>query len=126
MRLRYRYLFIQALFFQSILSSAIIELPDLVRESNKVISVSFACNDLQFEKIGKKAFEMHGAYRLVPQKESDFNIQMAVLKDDSVGLRILNGSSVIYESKANLSDTYTSFLPLLDEVIEVTGSNEGI
>ena len=46
MRLRYRYLFIQALFFQSILSSAIIELPDLVRESNKVISVSFACNDL--------------------------------------------------------------------------------
>ena len=126
MRLRYRYLFIQALFFQSILSSAIIELPDLVRESNKVISVSFACNDLQFEKIGKKAFEIHGAYQLVPQKESEFNIQMAVLKDDSVGLRILNGSRVIYESKANLSDTYTSFLHLLDEVIEITGSNEGL
>ena len=35
MRLRYRYLFIQVLFIQIILSSAIIELPDLVRESNK-------------------------------------------------------------------------------------------
>ena len=126
MRLRYRYLFIQALLFQSILSSAIIELPDLVRESNKVISVSLACNDLQYEKIGKKAFEIHGAYQLVSQKESEFNIQMALLKDDSVGLRILNGTNVIYESKANLSDTYTSFLHLLDEVIEITGSDEGL
>ena len=98
----------------------------MVRESNKVISVSYACNDPQYEKIGKKAFEMHGAYQLVPQKESEFNIQIALLNDDSVGLRILNGKSVIYESKANLSDTYTSFLHLLDEVIEITGSNRGL
>ena len=126
MRFRYHLLFIHALFFQSVLSSSVIKLPDLVRESNKVISVSFACNDQQFEEIGKKAFEIHGAYKLVPQKESEFNIQIAFLDDDSVGLRILNSTSVIYESKVNHGDTYISFLHLLDEVIEFTGSNEGL
>ena len=126
MRFRYHLLFIQALFFHSILSSSIIKLPDLVRESNKVISVSFACNDQHFEEIGKKAFEIHGAYQLVPQKESEFNIQIAFLDDDSVGLRILSSTNVIYESKVNHGDTYISFLHLLDEVIEFTGSNEGL
>ena len=54
MRLRYRYLFIQALFFQSILSSAIIELPDLVRESNKVISVHLPVMICSMKKLVKK------------------------------------------------------------------------
>ena len=44
----------------------------------------------QYDKIGKIAFKIHGAYRLVSPKESEFMVQMAVLKDGSVGLRVLS------------------------------------
>lgn len=117
---------IQTLLLKSILSSAIIELPDLVRASDETISVSFSCNDKDYEKIGKLAFNIHGAYRLVKPKQSDYMIQMVLLADTSVGLRILDGTSVVHESKANLKDTYKSFLHLLDKVIEITGSSQNL
>lgn len=126
MRLLYRSFIILAVLFQSILSAAIIELPDLVRESNKVISVSFDCNDPEYDKIGKIAFKIHGAYRLVSPKESEFMVQMAVLKDGSVGLRVLSEGTIVHESKKRLNDTYKSFLNLLDKAVEITGSQDNL
>lgn len=126
MRLLYRSFIILAVLFQSILSAAIIELPDLVRESNKVISVSFDCNDPEYDKIGKIAFKIHGAYRLVSPKESEFMVQMAVLKDGSVGLRVLSEGTIVHESKKRLNDTYKSFLNLLDKAVEISGSQDDL
>lgn len=126
MRLLYCSFIILAVLFQSILSAAIIELPDLIRESNKVISVSFDCNDPEYDKIGKIAFKIHGAYRLVSPKESEFMVQMAVLKDGSVGLRVLSEGTIVHESKKRLNDTYKSFLNLLDKAVEITGSQDNL
>lgn len=126
MRFFFRCCIIQALLFQCILNSAIINLPDLVRESNDIISVSFACNDANYEKMGKIAFNIHGAYRLVSAKESEFNIQIALLKDKSVGLRITNGTTIIHESKSKLGDNYNSFLHQLDKAVEITGRRENL
>lgn len=126
MRLLYPSFIILAVLFQSILSAAIIELPDLVRESNKVISVSFDCNDPEYDKIGKIAFKIHGAYRLVSPKESEFMVQMAVLKDGSVCLRVLSEGTIVHESKKRLNDTYKSFLNLLDKAVEITGSQDNL
>ena len=126
MRFFNRFFIIQAFLLHSIVCSALIELPDLVRESNKVISITFSCNDERYKGIGEIAFNMHGAYRLVSIKESEFIIQMAIFKDESVGLRILIGTTIIHESKSNLSDTYTSFLHLLDKAVEITGNTEDL
>lgn len=126
MRLFYRCCIILAVLFQSILSAAIIELPDLVRESDKVITVSLDCNDPYYEKIGKIAFKIHGAYRLVSTQGSEFRIQMAVLKDGSVGLRVLSEDTIIHESKSSLNDTYKSFLNALDKAVEITGSRDNL
>ena len=122
----YRCFILKALLFQSILSASIIELPDLVRESNRIISVAFVCNEQNYDKIGKIAFSIHGAYRLASSKESDFIIKMAILNDASVALRISDGVAIIHESKASLSDTYASFLYQLDKAVEITGETENL
>ena len=126
MRLFYHFFVIKALLFQAIVNAAIIELPDLVRASDQTITITFSCNNEKYEKIGKIAFNIHGAYRLVKTKDSDFNIQMVILKDEFVGLRILNKNTVIHESKIGLNNTYKSFLHLLDKAISITGSSQNL
>lgn len=126
MRFFFPIFIIKALLFQSIASSAIIELPDLVRASNETISVTFSCNDEKYDKIGKIAFNIHGAYRLVKPKDSDFNIQMAILEDSSVIMRILDKNSLIHESKTKHTNTYQSVLYLLDNAISITGTAQNL
>lgn len=120
----FRNILLYFLFMGTFLSGSIIKLPDLVRTSDSIITLSYASNNLKYDEIGKSAFSMHGAFRLTTGNEYDYKVRITALEDQSIILQISDRNSIIHKSTFNNGDFYKSFLEALDKTIEYTGREQ--
>ena len=108
------------IFTGNFLSGSIIKLPDLVRTADSIITLSYTSNNLKYDKIGKAAFSMHGAYRLSTGNAFDYRVRMTALEDLTIILEISDNNSIIHKSSFNSGNSYNSFLEALDKSVEIT------
>lgn len=118
--------FLLVLWLSHPLFSAITQLPDLIRSGEQSLGINFSCTDDSYRSLGEKAFSIHGAFRLVDLAEADYRIQIAILSQPSVALRIYQKDRLIHQSKQSKASQYESFLSALDEAVEVTGRNQNL
>ena len=105
-------------------NASIVQLPDLVKTSDSIIKVSFSSNDLEYEKIGKAAFFMHGQFKVVKENLADYVIRISVLEDSSALVQI--SGEVNLNQQINSIDAYSSFLEALDYTINSVGKKDNL
>lgn len=115
------YCFLFLIFSASPLYSAITQLPELVRSNNQSVQIAYFCTDKTYQSLGEKAFNAHGAFHLVDSAKADYSIQVALLEEPSVALRIFKKNRLIHQSKQSKVTQYESFLFALDQAVEVAG-----
>ena len=105
---------------------AITQLPELIRSKDRVIQIAFSCTDARYQSLGEKAFSVHGAYQVVDSSKADYNIQIALLKEPSVALRVFEKDRLMHQSKQSEESWYESFLSALDQAVEITGVSQNL
>ena len=88
---------------------AITQLPELIRSKDRVIQIAFSCTDARYQSLGEKAFSVHGAYQVVDSSKADYNIQIALLEEPSVALRVFEKDRLMHQSKQSEESWYESF-----------------
>ncbi len=134
--MRFRIKIPSLLFLSSLLLSGpagwgqgIIDIPGIERSlENPTFAVAIEADDSQISAMARRAFQVHGAFNVVPREAADVTVRMDRVATNRIGLSLLEGSGnrVLQEAVIAGPDFLEAIYRACDRVVESVSGLPGI
>lgn len=115
-----------SLWLSAVAAESVIVLPGITRNSEGVTTVALECNDKALLALGKRAFGMHGGFRVTENAQAAFFVQLQAIQSE-VRVSVRSGASagVLWESKTSDPNLGQALLRACDRAVEYMTGKPG-